>query len=276
MPQSKFSKMNKEEKLEARKNAYRKWSLTKLGHTTPVNLNIIAKEIGMSMNEIEFFMIKDKWNKRLEKDKKNNTTGKEIKKKLTELETDERINDQDADVVQNILDKSDLSERWKLFIMYYLQCYSPTTAALKAGYSKSGAGAAGLSLLKDERIKVVLNQIKAVINKSLYLEAHDVLSEYVKIAFADMTDFVEVKEGRISIKDTDKVDGTLISEIKQGRDGITVKLHDKMKALDKIDKLFDLIPDRKLELDREKFEFQKELADKTGTENKTVTIINDL
>ena len=37
---------------------------------------------------------------------------------------------------------------------------------------------------------------------------------------------------QINIKNDYEVDGTLISEISQGRDGIKVKLLDKMKALD--------------------------------------------
>ena len=36
----------------------------------------------------------------------------------------------------------------------------------------------------------------------------------------------------VRLKESDKVDGTLITEVKQGRDGVSVKLADRMKAID--------------------------------------------
>ena len=81
------------------------------------------------------------------------------------------------------------------------------------------------------------------------------------IAFSDITDFVtfgreevqvmgafgpvEVKDpetgermplkksvNTIKFREADEVDGTLIAEIKQGRDGASIKLMDRLKALD--------------------------------------------
>ncbi|WP_446923983.1 terminase small subunit, partial [Klebsiella pneumoniae] len=81
--------------------------------------------------------------------------------------------------------------------------------------------------------------------------------EYVKQAFADITDFTEfgydeypfkdingeevIDEGtgevktykvsNVSLKDSNEVDGTLIQEVKKGKDGVSVKLYDKQKAM---------------------------------------------
>ena len=79
----------------------------------------------------------------------------------------------------------------------------------------------------------------------------DIKREWAKQAFADITDFVEfgqeeyitqdsegnpvIKIGSyVRLKNDVEVDGTLIQEVRQGRDGVTLKLHDKQKALEKL------------------------------------------
>jgi len=110
--------------------------------------------------------------------------------------------------------------------------------------------------------------------QDLYIDALDVLEVYIKIAFADITDFTEFGtykeyvyvEGQkmisvngdyitqdinyVRIKNHDEIDGSVVNEIKQGKDGITIKFHDKLKALEALTKYFDLLPDnhkRKIE-----------------------------
>ena len=91
------------------------------------------------------------------------------------------------------------------------------------------------------------------------LTEEDIFQRYVDIAFADITDFVsfgqeekpvmgpfgpimvkgedgqkhELKElvNTIKFKESTDVDGQLISQIRMGKDGASVKLYDKMKAL---------------------------------------------
>ncbi|MGE7922365.1 terminase small subunit [Viridibacillus arvi] len=50
----------------------------------------------------------------------------------------------------------------------------------------------------------------------------------------------------VDLVESIEVDGTLITEVKQGRDGISIKLADKMKALDFLTKHMDLLDDREL------------------------------
>src|SRR5690606_34518495 len=69
----------------------------------------------------------------------------------------------------------------------------------------------------------------------------------------------------VELKDSSQVDGTIITEVSQGKDGIKVKLADKMKALEKLEKYFDLLPDKhkrrieeeKLRLEQDKFKLLK-------------------
>lgn len=92
------------------------------------------------------------------------------------------------------------------------------------------------------------------------MDENDIFQKYIDIAFADITDFVGFgqeqvpvmsKQGVVEIMDPEtgekhplmktenvihfkehtEVDGTLISEIKQGKSGVSIKLLDRMKAL---------------------------------------------
>jgi phage terminase small subunit len=160
--------------------------------------------------------------------------------------------------------------------MYYLHSYNIGYAARKAGYTTGANCSAGFKALQDPRVKKLMKQIKEIMYTDIYITGRDILNEYIKIAFADMTEFVEFDNRRVKLKNSQDVDGRLITEVKQGKDGVTIKLADKMKAIERLEKLFNVIPDHKLELEREKFEFTKKLAEKeTGTGNKVV-IINDL
>lgn len=87
----------------------------------------------------------------------------------------------------------------------------------------------------------------------------DIFQKMIDIAFADITDYVKfgkkevevgktkkgkpiiVKVNYTDFRESDEVDGTLISEVKQGKDGISVKLHDKMKALQWLADRMDLL-----------------------------------
>ena len=84
----------------------------------------------------------------------------------------------------------------------------------------------------------------------------------------------------IRFKDSSQVDGGLICQIKQGRDGTTIKLEDRQKALDKLAQYFDLFPDKfqrrieeeKLKVAQQKLEIEKKKAEVDG--EGTQTIVN--
>ena len=81
------------------------------------------------------------------------------------------------------------------------------------------------------------------------------------IAFADVTDFVEfgnedvdvvldtgerkiITVSHVNIKNDADVDGTIISEVSKGKDGVKVKLADRMKALQWLTDHMDLATDK--------------------------------
>ena len=97
------------------------------------------------------------------------------------------------------------------------------------------------------------------------------LQKYIDIAFADIKDYMEFgtetiegKNGEfelsvVKLKDSNGVDGTLISEVSQGKDGIKIKMLDKMKAMDFLSKHTNLLSDEeKTKLDIEYKTLQNE------------------
>lgn len=162
----------------------------------------------------------------------------------------------------------ELTERQRLFCLYYIKSYNATMSAIKAGYAKDGAHVEGSRLLRNVKVAQEIKRLKGRALQDLYIDALDVLEVYAKIAFSDITECVEfgsVKQyvyaegqrmigvdgdyltqdiGYVNIKNHDEIDGALISEVKQGKEGISVKFHDKMKALEVLTKYFDLLPDK--------------------------------
>nr|MDH3163106.1 terminase small subunit [Bacillus licheniformis] len=220
----------------------------------------IARELGVSNKKISVWKTRDRWQEALAGDDANR--GK-------------------ADI-----HNEGLNER-RLFCIYYVKSFNATQAAVKAGYSPASAHVTGRRLLKNEKVADEIRRIKKEMVGEIFVEAMDVLQVYVKIAFADMTDYVtfgkkEVqavgKSGPlfdeennpvmkevsfVDVKHSDLVDGTVITEAKLGKEGIAIKLADKMKALDKLSQYFDLFPDSfKRKIENEKLKLARQKADK--------------
>lgn len=116
-------------------------------------------------------------------------------------------------------------------------------------------------MLRNVKVKEEIQRMKQSHLNREFLEESDIFQKYMDIAFADITDYVqfgrenvpvmgpygpiEVKDKKtgekkqltkeinvIKFRESSEVDGTLISEIKQGKDGASIKLADRMKALE--------------------------------------------
>lgn len=150
--------------------------------------------------------------------------------------------------VQPIIDNDELTEQQKLFCLYYLECFNATKAYQKAyGCDYKTANSNAYLLMVNHGIKEELHRLKAELQQDVFLDVKDLIKEYIKQAFADVTDFTEFgqeivqfsdgSEGPVSfvrLKDSDSVDGTLIQEVKKGKDGVSVKLYDKQKAMSEL------------------------------------------
>lgn len=161
-----------------------------------------------------------------------------------------------------------LDEQEEIFCYHYMKTFNATASAIKAGYSPSYAHNKAYLLLRKDNIKDFITEVKLQRNEELFLEPLRVIQEYMKIAFADMTDFVKFGPGGVTARHSNTVDGQLIVKIREGRDGVSIELADKMKALEKLEQYMDVMPEDwkqilendKLAIMREKLELEKDRA----------------
>jgi phage terminase small subunit len=158
-----------------------------------------------------------------------------------------------------------LNEKQRKFCEYYAVSFNNKMAALKAGYSPRTAPYVGWRLRQNPDCNRYIAWLKLRVSKECHIEASDIIDQYIRIAFADMTDFVYIKNNMLVLKDSTKIDGQIITKIRQSKEGIEITLADKMKALEKLEKYFDVMPkdwqekieERKLEIAEKQLELQK-------------------
>lgn len=165
-------------------------------------------------------------------------------------------------------DDPGLNERQRLFCLYFVNNRNATQAYLKAyGCSWATANTEGAQHLANPRIRAEINRLREIKAQSIMLGPDDIVERMMRIGFADMTDVSEWgtvdvvtrdEFGRITInqngeidthkqnymhfKNSDSVDGCLVSEVSMGRSGLKVKLEDRHKALEWLAKWFDTNP----------------------------------
>ena len=99
-------------------------------------------------------------------------------------------------------------------------------------------------LLKNGEVRARYNElIERAANRAV-IKAEDILAEYKAIAFANGTDFAEIKGNTVYLKDTAELDEEkkkAISCIEETKFGINVRTHNKMKALEMLAKYVGLL-----------------------------------
>lgn len=168
-----------------------------------------------------------------------------------------------------------LPEKAQKFCEFYVEGLNRKMALKKAGYESLDANYA-YRLLKKEGVQRYIMWLKARILNVHMVNAVDVLDQWIRIAFSDMTDFVDIHRNFITLKPASEIDGQLIKSIKSGRDGVSIELHDKLKALDCLARYLDDMPkdwkqkleERKLELLTQEFELKKKVYELENPEVK--------
>lgn len=268
-------------------------------HQGNIELIKIAEQLSLPEGTVRGWKNKDKWDEQI------GTNGTERSKQIRNVPKKEKnvpkvpkkteIKFKDID--------DELTEKQRLFCLYYVKYWNAGKAAEKAGYECSypnGYYEIGSQLLKKSQVKKEIKRLKKLLFSDIYLEAQAVLQKYIDIAFADITDFVSfgqkevqvmgpfgpVYEGKgddkkpvtkivnfVDLKDSNAVDGTIITEVSQGRDGVKIKLADKMKALEKLEGYFDLFPDKfKRWIEEEKLRLEEQRLKMSANEESKETI----
>lgn len=237
-----------------RDRAYQIWIESK----KKKRLKDIATELGVSEEQVRKWKNLDKWDKvTLPNPNGNVTKQKGYEKKV--VVTAEELSFPE---VESVIENPDLSDKQRLFCLYYVRCFNATKAYQKAyRCSYEVANVEGYKTLVKPSIKNEIQYLKQSRLNREFLDEHDIFQKYMDIAFADITDYVEFGREKVQVmgafgpvevknpetgkkepllkevntvrfRESGEVDGTLISEVKQGKDGASIKLLDRMKALD--------------------------------------------
>lgn len=167
-----------------------------------------------------------------------------------------------------------LNESQQRFCEYYIQNFNVKTAVRKAGYTSDYSSGQGYKLRSNRKCQRYIQWLKARTLKSSLVKGSDIIDQWVRIAFADISDFVDIKPTTIRLKKNEDIDGQLVKAIKTTSNGVSIELYDKMKALDSLAKYSSDMPkdykqileERKMELLEREFELKKKLYDIDGDE----------
>lgn len=189
----------------------------------------IAAKYGVSINTVKSWKKRYAWSR----DKKTEC----IQKGCTQNKKGAHKKEAVAEDVSQVVINDELTDQQQLFCLYQSRMFNYTKAYMKAypGCTYASAAVLGSRLMKNPVIRKEIEQLKQNHMNRELLKQEDIFQKYMDIAFADVTDYVsfgrEKEVNTVKFKQSEDVDGTLITEVKQGKDGASIKLVDKMKAL---------------------------------------------
>lgn len=167
-----------------------------------------------------------------------------------------------AEEVKEVLENTELTDKQRFFCIYYIKRFNATKAYQKAyGCSYETALVNGSRLLGNARIQEEIQNLKEGKLNRIMLSEEDIFQKYMDIAFSDIGDYLSFKKVRknkwtkneqgeyipvinpdtgqqdyfeynvIELNNSKELDTSILQEVSEGKDGVKIKLQDKMKAL---------------------------------------------
>lgn len=137
--------------------------------------------------------------------------------------------------------KEELNPKQIKFCEEYLIDYNATRAAKAAGYSEATATEMGYENLRKPHIQAYLDEIQSDLSKLAGVTALRNIKELEKIAYSSLHNY---QSNWMSLLDWEKVsddDKAAIAEVNyvetDGRTSVKFKLHDKLKAIESLNKM---------------------------------------
>ncbi len=219
-------------------NEEKNYILAESDYVAGMKYKDIAAKYGVSINTVKSWKKRYAWSR----DKKTGC----IKKGCTQNKKGAHKKEAVAEDVSRVAINDELTDQQQLFCLYQSRMFNYTKAYMKAypGCTYASAAVLGSRLMKNPVIRKEIEQLKQNHMNREMLKQEDIFQKYMDIAFADMNDYISFgqeeidtdygpkKVNSVRLKESKDIDGTLITEVKQGRDGVSVKLADRMKAID--------------------------------------------
>lgn len=273
-----------------------KWEQAYDDYLSGMKYKEIANKYGVSISAVK------SWKSRYWKDKK-------LQPKKTKVATKKVAKNAAKKMVEN--DNEELDEERQLFCIYYLKYHNQVKAymKIKPNTKYESACVTASRWMKEEAIQKEIKRLKQELYTEALLDPHDIIQKYIDIAFADINDYVEYgreevtvmgmfgpvtikdeitgknielkkEQNIVKLKESAYVDGSIITEIKEGKNGVTIKLADKMKALEFLSKHIGMAnPEQKAKIELLKVQAAKTkseiMRDEVKDERKVI-VINDL
>lgn len=219
-------------------NEEKNYILAESDYVAGMKYKDIAAKYGVSINTVKSWKKRYAWSR--------NKKTECIQKGCTQNKKGAHKKEAVAEDVSQVVINDGLTDQQQLFCLYQSRMFNYTKAYMKAypGCTYASAAVLGSRLMKNQLIRETIEQLKQNHMNREMLKQEDIFQKYMDIAFADMNDYMSFGQEEIEtdygprminsvrLKESDQVDGTLITEVKQGRDGVSVKLADRMKAID--------------------------------------------
>jgi len=140
-----------------------------------------------------------------------------------------------------------LSAKRQRFIDEYCVDFNGTQAAIRAGYSANSANMQAARLLANDNIRKALDEKRLEIAESSKLKVSDVIDELKNIAFSDITQLLSFNNSKAKVKSSRRLSEDarkVIASVSQTQNGLTIKMHDKVKALELLGRYLNIFTDR--------------------------------
>lgn len=191
-------------------------------------------------------------------------------------------------LIASVEGNEELTDKQQAFCLHYVRTFNATSSYQRAyGCDYATANAHGYELLSNVVIRAEIKRLKKIRAEAILAGPEDIVDRYMRIAFADLSDYVEWGRTEepvvgmygpvmvespgadekvplmqtvndVRFRESSEVDGTLVAEVKIGRDGASIKLADRMKALQWLSDYFELNPAdrRKADYDKRRLELE--------------------
>lgn len=241
------------------------YELAEVDYMDGMKYKDIAEKHSVSINTVKSWKKRYGWNrgsstpkstKGAHKDKKGCTQNEKgcTQDQKSAVTKNESVTEEVTEAMNN----PKLTDKQMLFCLLYIRCFNATKAYQKAyGSSYSTAMQNGCKLLRNTKIKEEIEKLHQDRLNRFFFAEEDLFRKYMDIAFADIKDYAEFGKKEVTyvdkrgiehkteisfvdLKEDSEVDGTIVSEISQGRDGVKIKLADRLKALQWLSDHMDL------------------------------------
>lgn len=224
----------------------------------------IAEKYGTTINTVKSWKKRYGWNREegAHKSKKVCT-----QKGNGAHKTAAPINDGTKETLQN----DELTPEQQMFCIYYSRTFNATQSYLNAyGCSYETAMVEGSKSLRKPKVRAEIERLKEIKRQQIVAGTDDIVELQMRIAFADIGNYmsfgqkeiedpetgIEYMISTVDLKESTNTDTQIIQEVKRGKDGVSIKLADRQKAIDWLTMFFEMNP-----TDKHRKEFDKHKLD---------------